>query len=120
MNRITSVVFAGIAALVFISIIQSSAHISRPRGWRRTAQPATNTVRAGLGAKCPHLFQRGRAEHPTWAPPAVAPTPEQIRASELDASRVLSHLERPDAPLEATRRDLPPAPQGGADDRFQP
>ena len=32
MNRITSVVFAGIAALVFISIIQSSAHISRPRG----------------------------------------------------------------------------------------
>jgi hypothetical protein len=32
MNRITSVVFAGIAALVFISTMQSSARISRPRG----------------------------------------------------------------------------------------
>jgi hypothetical protein len=31
-----------------------------------------------------------------------------------------SSSKRPDAPLVATRRDLPPAPQGGADDRFQP
>jgi len=31
-----------------------------------------------------------------------------------------SSSKRPDTPLEATRRDLPPAPASGADDRFQP